>query len=71
MDRVREAESDDDDGPPMPSEADIRASLEHSRQDIAAGRTVALAPVLQRMRATAERVRQERDGPVGVIRPSE
>ena len=41
-------------------EAAIRAVLEQSRRDIAEGRTVPLEPVLDRMRATAKRIRRER-----------
>ena len=45
------------DGPPLRSEADIRAMLERSRRDIAEGRTVSLASVVDHIRAVAEEVR--------------
>ena len=48
------------DEPPRRSETAIRAMLEQSRRDIAEGRTAPLAAVLDRMRATAERIRHER-----------
>ncbi len=41
-------------------EVDIRSMLERGRLDMAEGRTVTLAPVLDRMRAAAERVRSQR-----------
>jgi len=58
--RDRHPEHDMQDEPPQKNEAAIRAMLEESRRDIAQGRTVPLAPVLEQMRATAERVRRER-----------
>ena len=58
--RDRHPEQEMQDEPPQKSEAAIRAMLEESRLAIAEGRTVPLAPVLERMRATAERVRRER-----------
>ena len=45
------------DAPPAPNEAAIRAILEQSRRDIAAGRVVPLGPVLDRMRAAADGIR--------------
>ena len=47
----------DDELPPVRDEASIRAMLQRSRRDIAAGRVVAMEPVLERMRAAADRVR--------------
>ncbi len=40
-------------------EAAIRASLEQSRRDIEAGQTVLLAPVLARVRAAAQTIRDD------------
>jgi len=61
-------ENETHDESPQVSEASIRAMLEQSRQDIAEGRTVPLAPVLDRMRATAERIRHERSRTTGADR---
>jgi hypothetical protein len=47
------------DGPPMPTQAEFEAVLDASEADVAVGRVGALAPVLARMRAVAERIRQE------------
>jgi len=41
------------DDPPSQGEAAIRAMLEQSRREIAAGQTVPMAPVLARMREMA------------------
>lgn len=49
-----------DDKARQPDEAEIREMLERSRRDIAEGRTVPLAPVLDRMRATAKQMRSQR-----------
>jgi len=49
-----------DDHPPMPGQAELERLLDASEADVAAGRTVPLAPVFARMRATAERIRRER-----------
>jgi hypothetical protein len=46
--------------PPMPTQGDLELVLDASQADVAAGRIVALAPVLAKIRATAERIRQER-----------
>lgn len=48
------------DEPPPPKEGAIREMLERSLRDIAEGRTAPLAPVLDRMRATAEDIRKRR-----------
>jgi hypothetical protein len=48
------------DEPLMPTQAELEAVLDASEADVAAGRIVTLAPVLARMRAAAERIRQER-----------
>ena len=56
----RQLEDETPNEPPRRSETAIRATLEQSRRDIAEGRTAPLAPVLDRMRATAERIRHER-----------
>ena len=62
MDSPHDHQPEDDaiDGPPMPTQAELEAMLDASDADVAAGRTVPLAPVLARMRATAERIRRER-----------
>jgi hypothetical protein len=39
------------DGAPMPTQAELEAILDASEADVAAGRVMALAPVLARMRA--------------------
>jgi hypothetical protein len=49
-----------EDGPVPPDETAIRTMLEQSRRDIAEGRVRPLAPVLDRMRATAHEVRARR-----------
>lgn len=48
------------DDPPPRDEAAIRARLEQSRRDITDGRVVPMEPVLERMRAVAERLRREK-----------
>jgi hypothetical protein len=51
----------DSNAPPLQSvEAEVRTMLEQSRRDIVGGRTSPLEPVLDRMRATAQRMRSER-----------
>lgn len=64
MDNLNDPLLDNDasDGRPLRSEAELRTMLERSRRDIAEGHTVPLAPVLDRMRATAERIRREQEG---------
>ena len=47
--------------PAMPTQAELEAMLDADEADVAAGRVVPLEPVLARMRATAERIRRERD----------
>jgi hypothetical protein len=49
------------DQPAMPMQAELEAMLDADEADMAAGRVVPLEPVLARMRATAERIRHERD----------
>jgi len=49
------------DQPAMPIQAELEAMLDADEADVAAGRTVPLEPVLARMRATAERIRRERN----------
>ena len=49
------------DQPVMPTQAELEAVLDADEADVAAGRVVPLEPVLARMRATAERIRRERD----------
>jgi hypothetical protein len=60
----RDDSAGQDDLPRM-SEAAVRKMLEESRRDIAEGRVVPLAPVLDRLRAAAERVRRERSATAG------
>jgi len=62
MDRVTDHPSDDEAAPepPTPTQAELEAVLDATDSDVAAGRTVPLAPVLARMRADAERIRRER-----------
>jgi hypothetical protein len=55
--------------PSQPGEAEVRAVLEQSRRDIAEGRTMPLALVFDRMRATAERIRSRRGDHTGAGRP--
>jgi hypothetical protein len=59
MDGSHDPTLDDDafGSPPARDEASVRAMLEQSRRDIAAGRIVALEPVLDRMRAAADGIR--------------
>ena len=47
--------------PAMPTQAELEAMLDADEADVAAGRVVPLEPVLASMRATAERIRRERD----------
>ena len=44
---------------PFPSPAGWRDSLERSKAQIAAGQTIALLPILDRLRASAERLETE------------
>lgn len=61
MDRRHDHRTDDDaDAPPMPTEAELRAMMDESDADVAAGRTVPLDLVLAEIRAAAERIRQRR-----------
>jgi hypothetical protein len=46
----------DEAAPPMPTEADLRAAMAESAQDVAAGRTVPLAAVLADLDAVADRI---------------
>lgn len=59
-------ESHNDDQPkheaPQRGEAEVRAMMEQSRRDIAAGRLAPLALVLNRMRTMADRMRNEMGG---------
>ncbi len=45
----------------MPTQAEFEAMLDADEADVATGRVVPAEPVLARMRATAERIRRERD----------
>lgn len=49
-----------DDGPRMPSEAQLRAAMEQSDRDVAAGRTVPLADVLAELDDVANRIEARR-----------
>ena len=49
------------DQPAMPTQAELEATLDADEADLAAGRVAPLKPVQARMRATAERIRRERD----------
>ncbi len=57
---------DSADWPAMPTQAELEAIIDAGETDAAAGRMVPLAPVLARMRATAERIRRERDMKTGI-----
>ena len=49
------------DQPVMPTQAELEVMLDADEADVAAGQVIPLEPVLARMRATAERIRRERD----------
>jgi hypothetical protein len=49
-----------DDRPSMPSEAQLRAAMEQSDRDVAAGRTVPLADVLAELDGVANRIEARR-----------
>jgi len=55
MDRPYDV-SPDETAPPMPSEADLRAAMAESAQDVAAGLTVPLANVLAELDEVADRI---------------
>jgi hypothetical protein len=55
MDRPHDVEPDYD-AAPMPSEAELRAAMEESARDVAAGRTVPLADVLAELDEAADRI---------------
>lgn len=46
----------DEIAPPMPSEAELRAAMVESAEDVAAGRTVPLADVLAELDEVADRI---------------
>lgn len=46
----------DHDAAPMPTEAELRAAMEESARDVAAGRTVPLADVLAELDQAADRI---------------
>ena len=62
-DSLRDTHPEDDgtDRPAMPTQAELESMLNAAEADVAAGQVVPLEPVLARMRATAERIRHERD----------
>ena len=51
------------DYPPVPSEAELRAIMEQSDQDVALGLTVPLADVLAELDSTADRIEARRAKP--------
>jgi len=52
--------AEDADHPLMLSQADLEAALARSAAEIADGRSIPLEPVLERLRATADRIRRGR-----------
>jgi len=52
--------AEDADYPLMLSQADLEAALARSAAEIADGRAIPLEPVLERLRATADRIRRGR-----------
>ena len=62
MDSRRDYQPEDPeaDGPPMPTQADLEAMFDADDIDVAAGGVVPAEPVLAEMRATAARIRRER-----------
>jgi hypothetical protein len=62
MDNPMDHQPEDDvrDRPPQQSEASVLAMLKQSNRDIAEGRIVPMAPVLDHMRAVARKIRHER-----------
>ena len=59
MDHPRDHKIDHD-APPMPSEAQLRAMMEQSDADVAAGRTVPVADVLAELDAVVGRIEARR-----------
>jgi hypothetical protein len=55
MDHPRDHKADHD-APPMPSEAQLRAMMEQSDADVAAGRTVRVADVLAELDSVADQI---------------
>ena len=53
-------EDPDTDGPLMPTQAELEAMFDADDAEVAAGRIIASEPVLAEMRATAARIRRER-----------
>ena len=62
MDRPHDDHSGDDtaDRPAMPTQAELEVMLDADEADLAAGRVMPSEPVMARMRATADRLRRER-----------
>ena len=62
MDSRRDYQPEDPeaDGPPMPTQAELEAMFDADDVDVAAVRVVPAEPVLAEMRATAARIRRER-----------
>jgi hypothetical protein len=59
MDRPHDHQADHD-APDMPSEDQLRAAMEESDRDVAAGRTVPLADVLAELDEVANRMEARR-----------
>jgi hypothetical protein len=59
MDRPQDHQADHD-APGMPSESQLRAAIEESDRDVAAGRTVPLADVLAELDGIANRLEVRR-----------
>lgn len=62
MDSRRDYQPEDPeaDEPPMPTQAELEAMFDADDADVAAGHVVPAEPVLAEMRATAARIRRER-----------
>ena len=54
------AGDDTDDGPPMPTQAELEAMFDADDKDVEAGLVIPAGPVLAGLRATAARLRHER-----------
>jgi hypothetical protein len=71
MDSRRDYQPEDPeaDGPPMPTQAELEAMFDADDADVAAGRVVPVEPVLAEMRATAARIRRERQAEKAMAPP--
>ena len=62
MDSTRDHHPENDvDQPAMPTQAELEAMFDADEAEVNAGRVIPSEPVLARMRATAARIRRERD----------